>query len=133
MIDSISVAGGVKDPSVDPDSTFVGKHSVISVTPTGRRLHRLRQIKGPGAPKEFELRLEETVIGRSAKAHICIESNLISRQHVAMRRQGQVIQVQDLESSNGVFLNGVRAHAATLHEGDTIQIGDVLFVYHEGE
>jgi hypothetical protein len=28
--------------------------------------------------------------------------------------------------------NGVKAHSAVLHGGDTIQIGDVVFVFHEG-
>jgi hypothetical protein len=30
-----------------------------------------------------------------------------------------------------VYLNGVRAHSAVLHDGDTLQIGDVVFVFHE--
>jgi pSer/pThr/pTyr-binding forkhead associated (FHA) protein len=38
----------------------------------------------------------------------------------------------DLESSNGVFLNGVRVHSAALHEGDVIQIGDAVLVFREG-
>jgi pSer/pThr/pTyr-binding forkhead associated (FHA) protein len=38
----------------------------------------------------------------------------------------------DLESANGVYLNGVRVHSAGLFEGDTIQIGDVLLMFREG-
>jgi pSer/pThr/pTyr-binding forkhead associated (FHA) protein len=31
-----------------------------------------------------------------------------------------------------VFLNGVKIHSATLREGDNIQLGDVIVIYHEG-
>jgi hypothetical protein len=31
-----------------------------------------------------------------------------------------------------MFLNGIKTHSAVLREGDTIQMGDVVFVFHEG-
>jgi pSer/pThr/pTyr-binding forkhead associated (FHA) protein len=43
------------------------------------------------------------------------------------------VTVTDLNSSNGMYLNGVKAHSAVLHEGDQIQIGNVVFIFHEGE
>ena len=127
------MAGGSDKSDFDNDSTIVGDHSLIAVTPSTERPYRLTQVKGPGAPREFNLELDNVVVGRSAQAHICIDSHLISRKHMQLSREGQVFNLQDLESSNGVFLNGVKAYAAILHEGDTIQIGDVLFVYHEGD
>jgi pSer/pThr/pTyr-binding forkhead associated (FHA) protein len=45
--------------------------------------------------------------------------------------QGQFTLV-DLESRNGVYLNGVKVHSALLHDGDNIQLGTVVFVFHEG-
>jgi pSer/pThr/pTyr-binding forkhead associated (FHA) protein len=50
---------------------------------------------------------------------------------VVFRRQGPELQLADLDSANGVYVNGVKTHSAVLHEGDTIQIGDVVFVLHE--
>ena len=92
----------------------------------------LEQIGGPGAPREFELELDELVVGRSLSAHISIDSGLISRQHMSLKRFGVEFTCADLGSANGMFLNGVRAHSAVLRQGDTIQIGDVIFVFHEG-
>jgi pSer/pThr/pTyr-binding forkhead associated (FHA) protein len=89
-------------------------------------------VQGAGAPREFALVGEETVIGRSAQATICIESLLLSRRHVALRRAGPELRLVDLQSANGVYLNGVRVHSAGLFDGDTIQIGDVLLMYREG-
>jgi pSer/pThr/pTyr-binding forkhead associated (FHA) protein len=91
----------------------------------------LEQVQGPGAPRSFPLAIEETVIGRGHQANITIDSSRLSRRHMAVRRVGPELSYVDLNSANGVYLNGVRAHSAVLHDGDTLQIGDVVFVFHE--
>ena len=92
----------------------------------------LEQIQGPGAPREFVLDLDSTTVGRSLQANISVESSAISRQHLVLKRNGPEFTYTDLESSNGVYLNGIKTHSAVLREGDTIQLGDVVFVFHEG-
>jgi pSer/pThr/pTyr-binding forkhead associated (FHA) protein len=92
----------------------------------------LQQLQGPGAPREFFLQLDEVVIGRSLQATISVDGGGVSRQHLALRRNGPEYTATDLDSANGVFLNGVKTHSAVLREGDVLQIGDVVFVYHEG-
>lgn len=91
----------------------------------------LEQVRGPGAPRRIALALAETVVGRGQQANVTIESALLSRRHVVFRRSGPELSLADLDSANGVFVNGVKAHSAVLHEGDTIQLGDVVFVLHE--
>jgi len=39
----------------------------------------LRQVGGPGAPRELVLDLDEVVIGRSTQAHVSIESEVLLR------------------------------------------------------
>ena len=53
--------------------------------------------------------------------------------HVALRRMpsGQ-FNLVDLQSRNGVYVNGVKVHSAVLHDGDSVQMGSILFVFHEG-
>lgn len=92
----------------------------------------LEQIGGPGSPREFVLDLPETIIGRSLQATISIDGNGISRQHVAVKRTGPEFGFVDLNSANGVYLNGVKTHSAVLRQGDTLQLGDAVFVFHEG-
>jgi pSer/pThr/pTyr-binding forkhead associated (FHA) protein len=90
-------------------------------------------ITGPGAPKTYELFLEEVVVGRAIDADIPVNSTDLSRKHVAMRRTGpSQWTVVDLESRNGVYLNGLKVHSAVLHDGDNLQLGTVVFVFHEG-
>src|SRR5688500_1593332 len=93
----------------------------------------LQMVTGPGAPKTYELYRDEVVVGRAIDADIPINSTDLSRRHIALRRnpQGQYTVV-DLESRNGVYLNGVKVHSALLHDGDNLQLGTVVFVFNEG-
>ena len=93
----------------------------------------LQMITGPGAPKTYELYREEVVVGRAIDADIPINSTDLSRKHMALKRslQGQWTVV-DMESRNGVYLNGVKVHSALLHDGDNLQLGTVVFVFLEG-
>lgn len=103
-----------------------------TVVPRHKKVPALEQIAGTGAPRKFSLELAEIVIGRSLQATIAIEGNGISRQHAAVRRSGVDFSVTDLGSSNGLYLNGIKTHSAVLHDGDQIQLGDAVFVFHEG-
>jgi hypothetical protein len=103
----------------------------ISVQRT-KKAPKLEQIRGPGAPRDFVLDLQEVVVGRSLQANISIEGGGVSRQHLALRRSDGEYTCTDLDSANGMFLNGIKTHSAVLREGDTIQMGDVVFVFHEG-
>lgn len=93
----------------------------------------LEQVQGPGAPQKFELRLPEVIIGRSSQAHVSLDSSALSRKHVALTRKGLEYVCSDLGSKNGFYVNGVRAHSAVLRDGDTLQLGDVVFLYREGD
>lgn len=93
----------------------------------------LQMIAGPGAPKTWELFLDEAVVGRAIEADISVNSTDLSRRHMVLRRTGpSQYTVIDLESRNGIYLNGVRVHSALLHDGDNLQLGTVMFVFHEG-
>lgn len=120
-----------KSHEPDIDATISGDVSIVAGLPQSRKLPTLEQVRGPGAPRRISLALAETVIGRGTQANVTIDSALLSRRHVAFRRSGPELTLSDLESANGVYVNGVRAHFAVLHEGDTIQVGDVVFVLHE--
>ena len=114
------------------EATVIGQPDLSPASRGYNKPFMLQQVEGPGAPRNYVLDLNEVVIGRSTQAHIAIDSGLLSRRHIALRRSGLEFVATDLDSSNGMFLNGVKAHSAVLREGDTIQIGEVVFVYHEG-
>jgi pSer/pThr/pTyr-binding forkhead associated (FHA) protein len=88
----------------------------------------LRQIKGPGFPRDVNLDIAEVVIGRALESNVSVDSPLVSRRHAAIKRGDAGYSVEDLESGNGVFVNGERVQTAPLRPNDTLQIGDALFV-----
>ena len=96
------------------------------------RPHVLEMVAGPGAPTQFVLEDEEIVIGRSSGADLQVLTKELSRNHVRLTRDGNEYSCHDPGSRNGIFLNGLRIHSAVLRDGDTLQIGNVVFKYHAG-
>jgi serine phosphatase RsbU (regulator of sigma subunit) len=82
--------------------------------------------QGPNVGQRFALAAESTVVGRQPEADIYLDSLAVSRTHAKVLRQSGGYFVEDLESSNGTFLNAVRleAHARRrFTEQDVLQIG----------
>lgn len=67
-------------------------------------------------------------LGRTARADFIITGALVSRLHcrVTADRSGQLV-VEDLESTNGILVNGEAAERAVLRDGDTLTVGRVEF------
>jgi serine/threonine protein kinase len=71
----------------------------------------------------------ELIIGRSEnRAHFVIDDGGVSRTHVKLRQQRGHLEIQDLGSGNGTFINGKELQPATwrvLQAGDQLEIGTV--------
>lgn len=80
---------------------------------------------------EMTLRLATGTIktvGRSARAEFIVEAALVSRLHCRLTvDDADVLTVQDLESTNGIFVNGQKTEAAPLNPGDILSVGRVDF------
>jgi signal transduction histidine kinase/pSer/pThr/pTyr-binding forkhead associated (FHA) protein len=76
----------------------------------------------------------EYIIGRDRKCDICISDSKSSRRHARIFPEENRMMVEDLNSTNGVFLNGKTIFKEALNENDEILIGDtVLLVTDLGE
>jgi DNA-binding response OmpR family regulator len=85
----------------------------------------------PGG-QEHQLPARLVTIGRAVECDIVIASRSISRENTRLRREGRQWLVEDLESTNGTYLNGERVIAAMkLRDGDSIKVGDVMFLFHD--
>jgi pSer/pThr/pTyr-binding forkhead associated (FHA) protein len=68
-------------------------------------------------------------LGRATGADFSIDAALVSRIHcrlIATTNGG--LEVRDLDSTNGTFVNGKRVQSAELASGDRIQIGRVELI-----
>lgn len=85
---------------------------------------RLLVVQGPIQGEAFELTQNEMVLGRDPACDIVIQSQAISRRHARFFNQDGQVRVEDLGSSNGVFLNGSRlTNPHPLKDGDQIGLG----------
>jgi pSer/pThr/pTyr-binding forkhead associated (FHA) protein len=67
-------------------------------------------------------------MGRSPGAEFVVEAAMVSRLHCRLTAGATELQVVDLESTNGTFVNGQRVTQANLKEGDTLGVGRVELV-----
>jgi DNA-binding NtrC family response regulator len=65
----------------------------------------------------------QLVIGRDFPAQLRIQDPLISRQHARFSLRDGVVQIEDLDSRNGSFVNAVRVSRAVLAPGDEVTLG----------
>ncbi len=83
---------------------------------------------GPDAGTSHSL-AEDAVIGRSLRADIVLSDEAASREHARLRPEGLTVVIEDLDSSNGSWINGERIDAPRrLEGGDVIQIGDTTMI-----
>lgn len=70
---------------------------------------------------------EKLTFGRHARNQVLLNDRYVSQFHAVMKYQGQDLTIRDLNSRNGVYINGKKTEIAVLKDGDKIQIGKQLF------
>jgi DNA-binding CsgD family transcriptional regulator len=90
-------------------------------------------LSGSSAGKLMPLTTGSTLIGRSDKADLTLTDDGISRRHAKIAiSEDDIVNLIDLDSTNGTFVNGTRVDMVILREGDRVQIGPeatLQFVY----
>jgi hypothetical protein len=77
---------------------------------------------GPAAGRRVELGVE-VVIGRQ-DADLVLEDPEVSRRHAVLRRSGESVVIEDLDSTNGTFVKGERIRKPiTVGPGDQVRVG----------
>ncbi len=88
---------------------------------------RLRVVSGPNAGLTVDVD-EEVVIGRE-DTDLAIDDEEMSKRHAVVRRHSNRLQVEDLGSTNGTFVDGTRiAEPTLLGGGAEIKVGTTLLV-----
>jgi signal transduction histidine kinase/pSer/pThr/pTyr-binding forkhead associated (FHA) protein len=94
----------------------------------------LRILQGPDRGRQFELPDDEPqLIGRSSEA-LALTDQTISRRHAELTPDDGRWYINDLKSSNGTYVNGVRVVSRQpLQPGDQIRVGMTLLVVGDGQ
>ncbi len=83
------------------------------------------------APKQLALTKKTITIGRGQDCDIQILTHFVSREHARITTDGGSVIIEDLASTNGVFVNSVRVDRHELHHGDLLTIGETQFRFLE--
>jgi diguanylate cyclase (GGDEF)-like protein len=102
-------------------ATATADSRALGIVPAGKRA-QLVQLAGLDVGALYNLS-GTLVIGRASDADVRIEGPGISRHHARVRIGGGAVEFEDLNSTNGSFINGQRVERRELLPGDKIQLG----------
>ena len=91
---------------------------------------RLEAVNGPLEGQVFSLQEGELSIGREPTNRISLLDPLVSRRHCVIRQVGADVRLEDLDSRNSTFVNGVPVKERVLVHGDQVRVGSSVFVFH---
>ena len=79
--------------------------------------------------KEVPLTKDRTSLGRRPYNDIVIDNMAVSGEHAVVQLSGIEAYIEDLNSTNGTYVNGKTVKKQQLHHGDTVEIGKYKIKY----
>jgi DNA-binding NtrC family response regulator len=92
----------------------------------------LRLIPLQGSASGSGVLRDGLVLGRSPECALQIDSHGVSREHAQVSRQGPLWIIRDLNSTNGMYVQGRRAQHAPLQVGSVLRMGDSVLLVSRG-
>ena len=94
-------------------------------------IRALSTVTVSGIEHDVLLRGDRLIVGRLATCDMALPDVNVSREHAAFVVDGDGWAIQDLNSTNGTFVNGERISRVRLRDGDVIVAGVTELIYHE--
>ncbi|MEA5454692.1 FtsK/SpoIIIE domain-containing protein [Sinomonas sp. JGH33] len=134
------LAGGMTGRVLDPDAMLLEsglrQGSTVSVVPVARDFATaghapdrgpaaatLRVVAGPDTGREFSLPAGSSLVGRGADVDVPISDPMASKRHARIT-VGETIEIADLNSSNGLVVDGHTVSRAVLGPSDLVTLGE---------
>jgi pSer/pThr/pTyr-binding forkhead associated (FHA) protein len=127
--------------SHDQDDDSLTEQKLVNTSPVSRqaifkqarvRVSAYLDIVGiNGERNGVELNRSQVYIGRDPECEVHIPTTTISRQHVRIFCRGEEYNVEDLDSTNGTYINGVKIKRCILRNNDQITVGDITITFLE--
>lgn len=80
---------------------------------------------GEQVGKKFHIAPGSLCVGRSPKCELCFGDPELSRRHAEFFLKDDALEVKDLASANGVYVNREKVNSAVLRPGDEVRMGSV--------
>ena len=90
-------------------------------------------LEGSGTEKKVFPFYQRLLIGRQSTNDIVIADRMVSKRHAVVGRVKGKIVVKDLDSRNGIFVNGEKVEKAILVSGDRLKIGNAMLRFFKEE
>ena len=84
-------------------------------------------VQAEGTAERVQVLGRRTTIGRTPDNDMRIDADFVSRHHAVVLRHGERTVLEDLNSTNGTYVNGQRVSRCTLNEGDLVTLGHSEF------
>ena len=92
-------------------------------------LARLQVLDGGQTQQEVALLPGRIIIGRTPDNDLQIDSRFISRHHCQITTSNQACIIEDLNSTNGLYVRSLRVHRHYLRDGDVVLVGKHELLY----
>jgi general secretion pathway protein A len=79
--------------------------------------------------QELTLRVGRVIVGRTADNDLQIDSRFVSRHHCQLIVSAQACVIEDLNSTNGIYVKAKRVRRQHLNDGDVVVIGKHELIY----
>jgi pSer/pThr/pTyr-binding forkhead associated (FHA) protein len=87
----------------------------------------LRVLTGPLTGKIISFKTGRNLLGRSSACDIQLPLKQISKEHCEFEYSEDRLSIKDLNSRNGIYINGAKIAHSALFPGDKISVNDLLF------
>ena len=104
-------------------------HAISSHPDLGVAVGRILLASAGKSVGERELKVGRMVIGRTPDNDLQIDSKFISRHHCQIVTQPESCVIEDLNSTNGIYVHSKRVRRHNLNDGDVVQVGQHEIMY----
>ncbi len=124
---------GEPSPQAEPGHTMIYRPKAApeptqAVTPGELGVEQERvTLRWDGGRRDVDKR--RVLIGRSKECDVQLSDSNVSRRHAEVRQEGASYWIVDLDSTNGIEVNGRRLKRAKLEDGDRLVIGETEVVF----
>lgn len=86
-------------------------------------------LQGPNKNKIFELQPGTMIIGRNPDCDIQLDSEFVSKKHATLTVSDEEVVIEDLNSRNGTFVNGIMIQKTKLKAGDRLSFREIILEF----